>query len=155
MRIGAREGAVAGCGGSSGSTASGGASGGNVTLKLVAADYGTGPSNASQKYWEGIARAFHAANPSISVAVTTIALERGQLNGVFAQGRFTQSDYVSFTESRAAKLDALARFERVATPQRVGALRAAQRTPEATFAARYEERALRGAAGCELQRQQR
>jgi multiple sugar transport system substrate-binding protein len=64
--------AVAGCGGSSGSTASSGSSGGNVTLKLVAADYGTGPGNSSQKYWEGIANAFHAANPSITVAVTTI-----------------------------------------------------------------------------------
>jgi multiple sugar transport system substrate-binding protein len=64
--------AVAGCGGSSGSTSSGGSSGGNVTLKLVAADYGTGPGNSSQKYWQGIASAFHAANPNISVAVTTI-----------------------------------------------------------------------------------
>jgi multiple sugar transport system substrate-binding protein len=64
--------AVAGCGGSSGSTSSSGSSGGNVTLKLVAADYGTGPGNTTQKYWEGIANAFHAANPSITVDVTTI-----------------------------------------------------------------------------------
>ena len=84
---------------------------------------------------------------TLGEAKEAIALERGQLNGVFAQGRFTQSDYISFTESRAAKLDALARFEQVATPQRVAALRAAQQTPEATFAAGYEERALGGAAG--------
>ena len=49
-----------------------GAAGGNTTLKLVAADYGTGPSNTSQKYWEGIASDFHAANPNITVNVQTI-----------------------------------------------------------------------------------
>jgi multiple sugar transport system substrate-binding protein len=57
------------------SSSSGGGSGtasGNVTLKLVAADYGTGPSNTSQKYWQGIADAFHQANPTITVKVTTI-----------------------------------------------------------------------------------
>jgi multiple sugar transport system substrate-binding protein len=64
-------GAIAGCGGSSSSGGSGG-SGGAVTLKLVAADYGTGPSNTSQKYWQAIADAFHARNPSITVHVTTI-----------------------------------------------------------------------------------
>ncbi|MBN9620753.1 MAG: extracellular solute-binding protein, partial [Actinobacteria bacterium] len=66
---------VAGCSsskssGSGGSGSSG--SGGKVTLKLVAADYGTGPSNTSQKYWQGIADAFHAKNPDITVSVTTI-----------------------------------------------------------------------------------
>ncbi len=45
---------------------------GATTLKLVAADYGTGPSNTSQKYWQGIADAFHKANPSITVHVQTI-----------------------------------------------------------------------------------
>jgi multiple sugar transport system substrate-binding protein len=57
------------------SSSSGGGSGsssGNVTLKLVAADYGTGPSNTSQKYWQGIADAFHKANPTITVKVTAI-----------------------------------------------------------------------------------
>jgi multiple sugar transport system substrate-binding protein len=60
-------GACGSSGGGGGSSASG-----NVTLKLVAADYGTGPSNSSQKYWQGIADAFHQANPTISVKVTTI-----------------------------------------------------------------------------------
>ncbi len=45
---------------------------GSVTLKLVAADYGTGPANTSKKYWQGIATAFHKANPSINVQVTVI-----------------------------------------------------------------------------------
>jgi multiple sugar transport system substrate-binding protein len=63
--------AVAACG-SSGSGGSGSGSSGDATLKLVAADYGTGPSNTSAKYWQGIADAFHKANPSITVKVTVI-----------------------------------------------------------------------------------
>jgi multiple sugar transport system substrate-binding protein len=59
---------LTGCSSSSGSSNSGGA----VTLKLVAADYGTGASNSSQKYWQDIATAFHAANPDITVDVQTI-----------------------------------------------------------------------------------
>jgi multiple sugar transport system substrate-binding protein len=62
---------VAACGSSS-SGGSGGSSGGNTTLKLVAADYGTGPSNTSTKYWQGIVNAFHKANPSINVKITVI-----------------------------------------------------------------------------------
>jgi multiple sugar transport system substrate-binding protein len=63
--------AVAACGSSSSGGSSAGSSG-NVTLKLVAADYGTGPSNTSSKYWQGIADAFHKANPSVTVKVTAI-----------------------------------------------------------------------------------
>jgi signal transduction histidine kinase len=74
------------------------------------------------------------------------ALERGQLNGVFAQGRFKQDDYLRFVQTRAAKLEALAEFGRVATPQRSAVLKTAQQTPEATFAAAYEQRALDDAA---------
>jgi multiple sugar transport system substrate-binding protein len=58
--------------GLAGCSASGGDSGGKVTLKLVAADYGTGASNTSQKYWEDIAAAFTKANPDITVKVQTI-----------------------------------------------------------------------------------
>lgn len=61
--------ALAACG-SSGS--SGGGSG-STTLKLVVADYGTGPSNASAKYWDGIVSAFEKAHPDIKVNVTSIA----------------------------------------------------------------------------------
>ncbi len=67
---------LAACGGSShsggGSGSAGSGGGGNVTLKLVAADYGTGPSNTSSKYWGSIASAFHKANPTISVKVTVV-----------------------------------------------------------------------------------
>jgi multiple sugar transport system substrate-binding protein len=61
--------ALAGCS-SSGSGNSG--SGKAVTLKLVVADYGTGPANTSEKYWKGIASDFHKKNPSITVNVTAI-----------------------------------------------------------------------------------
>lgn len=59
--------ALSGCGGS---TKDGD---GNVTLKLVVADYGTGPQNASKKYWQGIVDAFHAKNPKVSVDITAIS----------------------------------------------------------------------------------
>ena len=62
--------ALAGCG-SSGSS-SGAAAGGTTTLKLVVADYGTGPANASAKYWGTIITAFEASHPSIKVNVTSI-----------------------------------------------------------------------------------
>jgi multiple sugar transport system substrate-binding protein len=43
-----------------------------TTLSLVVADYGTGPADTSQKYWQAIADDFHAANPDITVKVQTI-----------------------------------------------------------------------------------
>jgi multiple sugar transport system substrate-binding protein len=61
--------ALAGCS-TGGSSNSGG--GKPVTLKLVVADYGTGPSNTSATYWQNIASAFHKKNPSITVKVTAI-----------------------------------------------------------------------------------
>ena len=60
--------ALAACGSSGG----GSNSGGKTSLSLVAADYGTGPANASSKYWQGIADAFHKANPKITVKVKTV-----------------------------------------------------------------------------------
>ncbi|MDP5313680.1 ABC transporter substrate-binding protein [Streptomyces poriferorum] len=54
--------ALAGCGGDGSS--------GDVTLKLVAADYGTGEGNKSQAYWDGVARSFEASHPGIKVDVT-------------------------------------------------------------------------------------
>ncbi|WP_406100168.1 extracellular solute-binding protein [Streptomyces sp. NBC_01013] len=53
---------LSGCGGSGGS--------GDVTLKLVAADYGTGDANKSDTYWDGVARSFEASHPGIKVDVT-------------------------------------------------------------------------------------
>jgi multiple sugar transport system substrate-binding protein len=54
------------------SSSGGSGSGGSTTINFVGADYGTGPANASQKYWQGIADAFHKANPKITVKVKTV-----------------------------------------------------------------------------------
>jgi multiple sugar transport system substrate-binding protein len=59
---------ISGCG----SSAEESSSDGSVTLKLVGADYGTGPADTTQKYWQTIADAFKAQNPSITVEVQTI-----------------------------------------------------------------------------------
>jgi len=64
--------ALAACS-SSGSSSGGNSSSGTTTLKLVVADYGTGPSNASAKYWDGIVTAFEKVHPNIKVNVTSIA----------------------------------------------------------------------------------
>ncbi|RVU16956.1 extracellular solute-binding protein [Streptomyces antnestii] len=42
----------------------------DVTLKLVAADYGDSPANSSQKYWDRLAAAFEKKNPGIKVDVS-------------------------------------------------------------------------------------
>jgi multiple sugar transport system substrate-binding protein len=63
--------ALAAC--SSGGSSGGSSSGGSTTLKLVVADYGTGPGNASAKYWDGIVTAFEKVHPDIKVNVTSIA----------------------------------------------------------------------------------
>jgi multiple sugar transport system substrate-binding protein len=57
---------------SAGGGSSSGGSSGTTTLKLVVADYETGPSNPSAKYWDGIIAAFEKANPNIKVNVTAI-----------------------------------------------------------------------------------
>ncbi|WP_432076606.1 extracellular solute-binding protein [Streptomyces wuyuanensis] len=53
--------ALTGCGGTAGSD--------DVTLRLVAADYGNGAENSSQKYWDELADAFEVGNPGITVDV--------------------------------------------------------------------------------------
>jgi multiple sugar transport system substrate-binding protein len=63
--------AVAATGSANAGTAS--KASGSVTLKLVVADYGTGPANTSTKYWQGIVTAFEKKNPSIKVAITDVA----------------------------------------------------------------------------------
>ncbi len=40
-----------------------------VTLRLVAADYGDSENNSSQKYWDDLAAAFEAQNPDVHVDV--------------------------------------------------------------------------------------
>ncbi|MCX5211324.1 extracellular solute-binding protein [Kitasatospora sp. NBC_00240] len=54
-------------------TGCGGASGSDVTLKLVAADYGDDEATSSRPYWEDLARRFEAANPKIKVKVEVVS----------------------------------------------------------------------------------
>ncbi|WP_460369619.1 sensor histidine kinase, partial [Actinocorallia lasiicapitis] len=87
---------------------------------------------------------------TIGRAKESTALERGHLNGVFALGQFTQDDYIRFTETRAKKVEALNSFPAVATQERSAQLEAVLRTPQATLAASFEQRALLGANGQKL-----
>src|SRR5258708_3414047 len=65
--------ALAGCGSSSSSSGAGSGRGsGARTLTFFGADYGTGPSTSTTKYWDAIASAFHKANPGITVNVQTV-----------------------------------------------------------------------------------
>ncbi|WP_309140511.1 extracellular solute-binding protein [Streptomyces sp. PKU-EA00015] len=50
----------------------GGSADGEVTLKLVAADYGDKASNSSTAYWEDVAKRFTATHPDIKVDVRVI-----------------------------------------------------------------------------------
>lgn len=54
--------ALAGCGTSGGS--------GDVTLRLVAADYGDSKANSSQKYWDKLVKEYEADNPGTKVEVS-------------------------------------------------------------------------------------
>ncbi|MFD9881860.1 extracellular solute-binding protein [Streptomyces alboflavus] len=54
---------LAGCGGDSGDS-------GDVTLKLVAADYGDSSANSSKKYWSELTKKFEDEHPGIKVEVT-------------------------------------------------------------------------------------
>ncbi|HEX6469573.1 MAG TPA: nitrate- and nitrite sensing domain-containing protein [Streptosporangiaceae bacterium] len=80
----------------------------------------------------------------------SIAKEGGQLNGVLAQNRFSRTDYIDFTATRAARIDSLARFAQVATPQRKAQVDAAERSPQATLAQQYEQAVVAGSPGREL-----
>ncbi len=55
---------LAGCGGSGGSD--------EVTLKLVAADYGDSAANSSKKYWGELVEKFEAEHPDIKVDVDVL-----------------------------------------------------------------------------------
>ncbi|MFJ4711553.1 ABC transporter substrate-binding protein [Streptomyces sp. NPDC088785] len=50
-------------------TACGGTGSGDVTLKLVAADYGDSADNSSQKYWDALAGAYEKDHPGVKVDV--------------------------------------------------------------------------------------
>ncbi|MFG1749805.1 extracellular solute-binding protein [Streptosporangium sandarakinum] len=66
--------ALSACGSGGGEGGGEKAADGSVTLKLVAADYGGGPSSpdGGDKFWKGVVDEFQAANPKIKVDVQVI-----------------------------------------------------------------------------------
>ncbi|MGY1498612.1 nitrate- and nitrite sensing domain-containing protein [Streptomyces sp. QTS52] len=82
-----------------------------------------------------------AALRELAAAKESVALERGLLNGVFAEGAFQDREYLTFTEVRATRVAALARFRQVATAPQLAALKRAFGTKDAERATTYEARA--------------
>jgi len=115
----------------------------NATLSVITSDGDAGRRDRE------LGRGLNALQ-LLGDAKEATALERGHLNGVFAAGSFTQDDYTRFSEVRARKLDALARFPAVASTRRKADLDAALRSPQATAASADEQRALSGARGQRL-----
>ncbi|WP_369231844.1 nitrate- and nitrite sensing domain-containing protein [Streptomyces sp. R21] len=91
-----------------------------------------------------------AALRELAAAKESVALERGLLNGVFAEGVFHGREYLAFTEVRATRVAALARFRQVATAPQRAALSHAFKTADAQRATGYEDQAENAADGSAL-----
>ena len=91
-----------------------------------------------------------AALRELAAAKESVALERGLLNGVFAAGAFHGREYLTFTEVRATRVAALARFRQVATASQRAALTHAFATADAQRATAYENQAEAAADGSAL-----
>lgn len=91
-----------------------------------------------------------AALRELAAAKESVALERGLLNGVFAEGAFHGREYLTFTEVRATRVAALARFRQLATAPQRAALKKAFATEDAQRATAYERRAEDAADGSAL-----
>ncbi|WP_067177612.1 extracellular solute-binding protein [Microtetraspora niveoalba] len=130
--------ALSACGGESGGGDGGGAdkaAGGSVTLKLVAADYGDGPTadNSGDKFWKGVVDEFQAANPGIKVDVQVInwndidtqvatmvqngqmpdILQTGDYSGFVKDGLLYKVDEVLSPNTRSDLLEKFAEFGKV------------------------------------------
>ncbi|MFJ2830678.1 nitrate- and nitrite sensing domain-containing protein [Streptomyces sp. NPDC087263] len=92
-----------------------------------------------------------AALRELAAAKESVALERGLLNGVFAEGAFHDREYLTFTEVRATRVAALARFRQMATAPQRAALTDAFATSDARRATAYENQAEDAADGSALQ----
>ncbi|WP_229703856.1 sensor histidine kinase [Streptomyces albiflavescens] len=88
-----------------------------------------------------------AALRELAAAKESVALERGLLNGVFAKGGFHDREYLTFTEVRATRLAALARYRQTATAPQRAAVKNAFATEDAERATAYENRAEDAADG--------
>ncbi|NBM15167.1 nitrate- and nitrite sensing domain-containing protein [Streptomyces sp. GC420] len=116
----------------------------DAVTALIDAETATVPGG-DRRTADGV-QALHA----LARATEAVALERGSLNGVFAAGRFRAGEYLSFTETRAARLASVDQFDRLATSAQRSALDTAFRTEAAHRAAGYERSAERGADGSRL-----
>ncbi|CCK29428.1 hypothetical protein BN159_5049 [Streptomyces davaonensis JCM 4913] len=86
----------------------------------------------------------------LAVAKESVALERGLLNGVFAEGAFQGGEYIAFTEERATREAALTRFRQVATAPQRASLKKTFGTENAQRATAYENQAHDAADGSAL-----
>ena len=136
----------------------------------AAADKGTADQTATLTFYTGAVNALNAVDPvaetasgadrqlrdglaalrELAAAKESVALERGLLNGVFAQGAFNGRAYIDFTEVRATRVAALARFRQVATAPQRAALDKAFATEDAERATAYEKQAEGAADGSRL-----
>ncbi|WP_262387163.1 nitrate- and nitrite sensing domain-containing protein [Streptomyces sp. TRM49041] len=91
-----------------------------------------------------------AALRELAAAKESVALERGLLNGVFADGAFHGREYLTFTEVRATRVAALVRFRQVATAPQRAALKNAFGTKDAQRITAYENQAEGAADGSVL-----
>ncbi|WP_433501176.1 extracellular solute-binding protein [Sphaerimonospora sp. CA-214678] len=127
--------ALSACG--SGSDGGGGdkAAGGPVTLKMVAADYGDGPTaeNSGDRFWKSVVGEFQAANPGIEVDVQVInwndidkqvatmvqngqvpdILQTGDYSGFVQDGLLHKVDEVLSPNTRSDLLEKFAEFGKV------------------------------------------
>ncbi|MFI2346651.1 nitrate- and nitrite sensing domain-containing protein [Streptomyces sp. NPDC019443] len=87
---------------------------------------------------------------ALARATEAVALERGSLNGVFAAGRFKESEFLDFTEVRADRLSFLRQYAELATFDQQSALDAAFATSDARRATGFEKQAEGGADGSKL-----
>ncbi|MEV6948205.1 nitrate- and nitrite sensing domain-containing protein [Streptomyces sp. NPDC051172] len=136
----------------------------------AAADRGTAGQAATLTFYTSAVNALNAVDPvaetatgadrqlrdglaalrELAAAKESVALERGLLNGVFAQGAFHGRAYIDFTEVRATRVAALARFRQVATAPQHAALEKAFATEDAERATAYEKQAEGAADGSPL-----
>ncbi|MDX2546154.1 nitrate- and nitrite sensing domain-containing protein [Streptomyces sp. WI04-05B] len=93
-------------------------------------------SSADRQLRDGL-----SALRELAAAKESVALERGLLNGVFAEGAFHGREYLTFTEVRATRVAALARFREVASAPQLAELKRAFATKDAVRATTYEARA--------------
>ncbi|MEU0567043.1 sensor histidine kinase [Nonomuraea sp. NPDC005983] len=87
---------------------------------------------------------------ALSRAKEATGQERATVTGAFAAGSFSTEEYVRFLETRAAKLAAFDRFQRLATQKEIAALSRVQQDVPATTTATMELKAIAGSRGQQL-----